>query len=94
MSARFPAPDPWQHDVWVKAWERNAPLIVSDRDYRIPSAPPEMTWLLTRHLIKGKPGVELRLLRAADASVVSLSRADSDEKSVVACAQKMVKEQS
>lgn len=89
----FPEPDPWQHDLWVAAWKRNAPVIVSDLDYRIPSPPTEMSWLLTRHLVRGEKVIELRLLRPdSDYELVTRRRSEADPDSVISCAREMVEE--
>lgn len=68
-------PDQWNHDVWVAAWGRNAPIIVGDNDFRLPKAPEETSWLLTRLLVGGRQAMELSLVRLTKNKLVTLSRA-------------------
>lgn len=68
-------PDQWNHDVWVASWGRNAPIIVGDNDFRLPKAPEEMSWLLTRLLIGGKKAMELSLVRLTKNKLVTVERA-------------------
>jgi hypothetical protein len=63
-------PDPWDHDIWVASWGRNAPLIIGDDDFRVPAAPDGMGWLLTRLLVGGIQAVELSLFRFAEDRLV------------------------
>lgn len=71
-------PDRWNHDMWVAAWGRNAPLIADDRDYRLPAPPENTSWLVTRWLVRGRCVVRLALLRLGEDSVSTLASARVD----------------
>lgn len=68
-------PDPWTHDVWIAAWGRNAPLIASASEFRLPMAPVGMSWLATRILVKGRAAVELFLLKLGEHKMTTVARA-------------------
>lgn len=69
--------DRWEHGAWVSAWGRNAPLVASPIDYRLPKPPPGMSWLVTRSLARGQRVLDLTLMRSGDgtATVVGRTRA-------------------
>jgi hypothetical protein len=80
-------PDPWSHGAWVAAWGRNAPLVVSPNDFRVPMPPPGMQWLLTRMLIGGTKVVDITLMRTVgDGPIVTVShsRSVAEPESVIA----------
>lgn len=85
-------PDRWNHDVWVAAWGRNAPLIADDLDFRLPKPPAGLTWLVTRMLVRGQQAVEVALLRLSDSQVTTLNRIRStpDSGAVAECARRML----
>ena len=89
-------PDPWSHDAWIAAWGRNAPLIVSPNDFRIPMPPPGMQWLLTRMLIGGTKVVDITLMRnivnSGPIVTVSHSRSVAEPDSVVTMTRRMVQQ--
>lgn len=88
-------PDPWSHDAWIAAWGRNAPLIVSPNDFRIPMPPPGMQWLLTRMLIGGTKVVDITLMRNLDSGpvvTVSHSRSVAEPEPVVTMTRRMVQQ--
>lgn len=68
-------PDDWNHDVWMAAWGRNAPLIASDLEYRMPKPPAGMSWLVTRMLLKGKTAVEMTLVKLGSSRLTTVSSA-------------------
>lgn len=88
--------DPWDHKTWVAAWGRNAPLVVSPNDFRIPMPPPGMQWLLTRMLIGGTKVVDITLMRTIDTTgptvTVSHSRSVAEPESVVTTTRRMVQQ--
>ena len=67
--------DPWNHAIWVAAWGRNAPLVASDSDYRLPRVPEGMGWLPRRLLVGGRTVIELSLLRPGGDRVDVVGRA-------------------
>lgn len=67
--------DSWDHDMWVAAWGRNAPLLASASDFRLPVPPEGMEWLATRLLVGGRCAVELALHRVAGERLALLGRA-------------------
>jgi len=81
--------DAWDHDAWVAAWGRNAPLILCDRDLSgMPAPPPGSAWLATRMLVGGRRVAELVLLgtdggRAA--TPLARQRCEPDPGSVADC---------
>lgn len=88
------AADPWQHDVWVAAWGRNAPLILSGNELPgVPAAPVGMAWLATRGLVRGRRAVELLLLRlgAHRPAVVARARALPDPESIAGHARRILR---
>jgi hypothetical protein len=83
--------DTWDHDAWVAAWGRNAPLILCDRDLSGMPAPPHGTaWLATRALVGGRRVAELALLRADGGATLARGRVEPDVGSVVALAQRFL----
>ena len=57
-------PDPWDRDSWVAAWGHNATLVVPDGEVPVlPEGPSGTSWLATRVVVRGRPVVELALLR-------------------------------
>ena len=76
MVAELDGPaDKWNHDVWVAAWGRNEPLVMSGQDLAgLPPAPAGMAWLATRLLTKGRKAVELALLRLGENQTSTLAR--------------------
>ena len=88
------AADAWDHGTWVAAWGRNAPLVVSPNDFRIPTPPLGMTWLVTRILVGGVKVIELTLMRSGDGPMVTVSRsrAVAEPEAVVNRARRMVQQ--
>lgn len=88
------AADLWEHDTWVAAWGRNAPLVASPTDYRLPKTPQGMSWLATRLLVGGTPAIELALMRINkdDTVVVAKSRVVAEPTTVVARARRMLQD--
>jgi hypothetical protein len=86
--------DVWEHASWVAAWGRNAPLVVSPNDFRIPNPPPGMSWLVTRILVAGTKAVEMALIRTGDGPMVTVARSRSvaEPDAVVARARLMLQE--
>ena len=66
--------DPWQHDVWRAAWGRNATLIASDQDFRLPVPPEGLAWLARRLLVGGQCAVDLLLYRLDPDRLTALAR--------------------
>lgn len=85
--------DPWNHDIWVAAWGRNAPMIALDT-YRLPRPPEELTWLATRILVGGRQAIELSLLRLGGERLTTLgrARADAEPSTVAARARRMIRD--
>lgn len=98
MYARRPDPaldggtDPWDLESWTAAWGRNAPLIASAAEFRLPVTPAGLSWLVTRVLVGGRCAVELVLLRSGDQApaVVSRVRVDAEPTTVAARARQML----
>lgn len=67
--------DKWDHDIWVAAWGRNAPLIASAADYRLPMAPKGMAWLATRCLVRGQCAVDMVLYRLGKNGLAPVAQA-------------------
>ena len=67
--------DPWDHDVWVAAWGRNATLIADDREFRLPTPPEGLAWLATRALVGGRCAVDLVLYRMGEHRLIRLEHA-------------------
>lgn len=87
-------PDRWEHDVWVAAWGRNAPVIADYLDFRMPKPPAGMTWLVTRMLVRGQQAVDVLLLRLGEERIttVALERVCAEPTTVVARARKMLQD--
>lgn len=88
-------PDPWSHGAWVAAWGRNAPIVVSPTDFRIPMPPPGMQWLLTRMLVGGTKVVDIALMRTIDSGpviTISHSRSVAEPELVVAKARRIMQQ--
>ena len=86
--------DPWDHDIWVAAWGHNAPLIVSDNEFRIPNPPTGMTWLLTRILVRGRKVIDIALVRLSENNLMTVARrrAVPEQEAVTDQAQRIVRE--
>ncbi len=86
--------DRWNHDIWVAAWGRNLPIIVSDTSFRLPPAPEGMTWLMTRVLVGGCTAIEVALIRLRRDSLTTMGRCRSlpDPVSVATQARRMLQE--
>ena len=70
--------DKWDHDIWVAAWGRNAPLILSGADlFGMPKPPAGMAWLVTRVLVRGRKAVEVALLRLGGRDLATVARGRS-----------------
>lgn len=67
--------DPWNHDIWKAAWGRNAPLIASASDYRLPMAPSGQSWLVRRLLVGGRQVIELNLFALGEHAMTTVARA-------------------
>lgn len=76
--------DPWDHDTWKAAWGRNATLILTDTDVRLPRPPDGLVWLGRRLLVGGRRAVELVLYRltATKLTAVSRTRVEADPDTV------------
>jgi hypothetical protein len=88
-------PDAWDHKTWIAAWGRNAPLIVSPNDFRLPVPPLGMSWLVTRILVGGVKVVEISLMRSGEdgpAVTVSHSRSVAEPEAVATRARRMVQQ--
>lgn len=88
-------PDPWNHDVWVAAWGRNMPLLASPMDFRLPTVPAGLSWLVERMLVGGRRVVELVLLRTDEKDVTTVLgrlRALPDPEAVVEHAERMLQQ--
>lgn len=85
-------PDAWNHDTWKAAWGRNAPMIASDIDYRLPKPPAGLAWLAKRVLVGGRCAVELVLYRLGENRLTSLAhaRVDAEPTTVTARARAML----
>lgn len=68
-------PDPWIYDIWVAAWGRNAPLVASAGEFRLPKPPAGLSWLTTRILVRGRAAVELFLVRLGGHTTTIAARA-------------------
>ena len=88
------AADPWDHDVWVAAWGRNATVFTNYGDYKIPSAPEDLAWSVIRVLVGGVQAVELSLHRFAEDQLIPVlrSRVVAEPSTVVARARRMLQE--
>lgn len=86
--------DKWDLSAWIAAWGRNAPLVASPTEFRLPVPPsPDLTWLATRILVNGIQAVELSLLRLTDVGFSVLERVRVDaEPSTVAARAKVILE--
>lgn len=85
--------DPWSLKSWTAAWGRNAPLIASAAEFRLPVGPAGMNWLVTRILVRGRCAVELALMkRTGDQPPVTVSRVrvDAEPSTVAARARRML----
>lgn len=84
--------DPWDHDMWVTAWGRNAPIIVSESSFKLPPAPEGMTWLMKRLLVGGCTAIEVALIRLRRDSLATLGRCRAlpDPDSVAAQARRIL----
>lgn len=67
-------PDKWDAATWTAAWGHNAPLIVSDRDFRLPKTPAGMNWLVTRMMVRGVKVMDVALVRMANGNVITMGR--------------------
>ena len=88
-------PDPWTHDSWVAAWGRNMPLLASPTDFRLPTVPAGLSWLVERMLVGGRRAVELVLLRTDEkdaTTVLGRCRALPDPEAVVRHAERMLQQ--
>lgn len=87
-------PDPWNHDVWIASWGHNAPLIASDNDFRVPSPPTGMSWLLTRMLVGGRQAIELSLVRLHPdrLQTIATARLAAEPSTVIARARGILRE--
>lgn len=85
-------PDPWNYDVWVAAWGRNATLIVPAAEFRLPMTPAGVGWLVTRMLVRGRRAVELVLLRLGEhqPATIDRRRVEAESTTVAACARRML----
>lgn len=85
--------DRWNHDIWVAAWGRNAPLIAADNDFRLPMAPSGLAWMTRRLLVGGRCAVDLVLYKTGEHRLAPLARArvPAEPTTVLARAQSMLR---
>lgn len=67
--------DRWNHDIWIAAWGRNAPVVASAADFRLPMAPAGLAWLARRLLVGGRCAVELVLYKLGEHRLAPLAHA-------------------
>lgn len=86
--------DKWDLSAWIAAWGRNAPLVASPAEFRLPALPsPDLNWLAARIVVNGIQAVELSLLRLTDVGFSVLERVRVDaEPSTVAARAKVILE--
>jgi len=84
--------DRWNHDMWKSAWGRNAPLLASPADFRLPMPPDGAAWLVRRLLVGGQCAVELLLFRQDEKMTPLLGRVrvQAEPSTVIARAQVML----
>ena len=87
-------PDKWNHDMWVAAWGRNAPLVLSPNEFRLPKPPTGMSWLATRMLVRGQKAIELALMKIGEKQMATIAHARiaADEDIVVEKARRMMQQ--